>query len=272
MMEPERVLALEGATNFRDLGGYRTAGGGRTRWGRVFRSDSPHRLTTADLAVVQKLGLRCVYDLRTDEEREHSPSALPAGLRRETLPIGGGAKETSGIGALFAEGRFAEIPPDFLDRVYRAMIDHGAPVFGRLLTGLADPARLPALVHCTAGKDRTGLGSALLLTVLGVDEETVLDDYELSAAHYSAPRMARMRERIAKAGIDEARYLAVFGTPRQAMATALAVLRDEYGSVERYLLDRAGLSPGVLDALRTHLVEPAQAGPGASSRSAEPAM
>ncbi|MFC5746274.1 tyrosine-protein phosphatase [Actinomadura rugatobispora] len=271
-MQPERVLALEGATNFRDLGGYPTSGGGRTRWGRVFRSDAPHRLTAADLAAVRELGLRRVYDLRTDEERAHSPSALPAGLTREALPIGGGAKETSGLGVLFAEGRFAEIPADFLARVYRAMIDHNAPAFGRLLTGLADPARLPALVHCTAGKDRTGLGSALLLTVLGVDEETVLDDYELSAAHYSEPLMARMRERLAKAGIDERQYLAVFGASRQAMAGALAVLREEHGSVERYLLTRAGLSPGVLDDLRTHLVEPAATGPSAPARSAEPAV
>ena len=258
-MEPRRVLALEGATNFRDLGGYPTADGGRTRWGRVYRSDAPHRLTEADLATVGGLGLRCVYDLRTEPERAHSPSVLPDGVPCVPLPIGGGAAETSGIGPLVLEGRFAEIPLDFLSRVYRAMIVHNAAEFGRLLAALADPSRLPALVHCTAGKDRTGLGSALLLTVLGVDEETVLDDYELSAAHYSAPRMARMRERLAEAGIDEERYLAVFGASREAMAGALAWLREEHGSVERYLLDRAGLSPRVLDDLRKHLVEPAPA-------------
>ena len=79
----ERLLALEGATNFRDLGGYRTAGGGRTRWGLVFRSDAPHRLTGADLAVIGRLGLRVVYDLRADSERSQAPSALPGDVRRE---------------------------------------------------------------------------------------------------------------------------------------------------------------------------------------------
>lgn len=256
-MDRQRVLALEGATNFRDLGGYRTAGGGQTRWGLVFRSDAPHRLTTADLATVERLGLRRVYDLRTDEEREHSPSVLPVALPHDTLPIGGGAKETSELGILFVEGRFAEIPQDFLLRAYRAMIDHDGPTFGRLLAGLAAPDRLPALIHCTAGKDRTGLGAALLLSVLGVDEETVLDDYELSAVHYTDSRIERMRHRLADKGIEEQHYFKVFGTQRHAMSAALTELNARYGSVERYLIDRADLSPATLDALRHNLIEPA---------------
>jgi protein-tyrosine phosphatase len=253
--EGERLLALEGATNFRDLGGYRTATGGRTRWGLVFRSDALHRLTAADLATVDRLGLRVVYDLRTDAERRHAPSALPGDVRRQLLTIGGTAGNTKEIGELIVAGRLAEIPDDFLIGVYQSMLESHATTFGRLLKGLAEPGGLPALIHCTAGKDRTGMSAGLLLSVLGVDETSVLDDYELSATYYTERRMARLRPKLAEAGIDVERYHAVFGTPRDAMATVLASVRERHGSIEGYLVGHAGVSTDVLAALRTRLVE-----------------
>jgi len=148
---------LEGASNFRDLGGHPTVDGGSTRRGRVFRSDAPHRLTAADLAAVRDLGLRVAYDLRSDEERDRAPSMLPAEIRCEVLPIGGAAGRTDGLGGLFMAGRLAEVPPDFLVQMYEAMAETAATTLGRLLTGLAEPGGLPALIHCTAGKDRTGI-------------------------------------------------------------------------------------------------------------------
>jgi protein-tyrosine phosphatase len=253
----ERLLTLEGAANFRDLGGYRTAGGGWTRWGLVFRSDAPHRLTTADLATVERLGLRVVYDLRTDAERDNAPSALPAAVRRELLAIGGAAGQHKEHGESLRQGRLAEVPDDFLVGVYTAMVDHDAPTFGRLLTGLTEPGGLPALFHCTAGKDRTGMSAALLLSALGVDETTVLDDYELSTVFFTERRMTRLRPKLADAGIDVEHYFAVFGAPRKAMAAALAAVRRRHGSTEGYLVERAGVAPDVLAELRARLVSTA---------------
>lgn len=259
----ERLLTLEGAANFRDLGGYRTADGGRTRWGLVFRSDAPHRLTEADRAAVSRLGLRVVYDLRMDSERSRAPSALPGDVRREVLTIGGAAGRTKEITDLIAAGRLAAVPDDFLVRLYQAMAELEAPAFGRLLTGLTEPDGLPALFHCAAGKDRTGVSAALLLTVLGVDETTVLDDYELSAAYYTERQMARLRARLAEEGVDAERYRAVFAAPRHAMAALLATLRGRYGTVEGYLVERAGVTTGVLAELRARLVWPGQVTAGA---------
>ena len=173
-----RIVALQGGTNFRDLGGYPTAGGGHVRWGRVYRSGALHRLTAVDLATLDRLGLRVVYDLRADEERAYAPSILPDGIRCEFLPVGGTAARTKELTDLFVEGRLGDIPPDFLLRIYDAMAEVAAPTFGRLLTKLAEPEGTPALFHCTAGKDRTGLTAALLLSVLDVDEAAILDDYE----------------------------------------------------------------------------------------------
>ena len=257
VLAAERVMPMEGAGNFRDLGGYRTAGGGRTRWGLVFRADAPDRLTEADLAAVERLGLRVAYDLRTDDERGRAPSVLPAAVRREQLAIGGDASRVTPLGELFRSGGADAVPDDFLHRVYLDMAEQDAPAFGRVLTGLAAPKGVPAVVHCTAGKDRTGLAAALLLSVLGVDDAAVLDDYTLSQVYFSEHRMAKLLPRLAELGMDLERYRAVFGAPRHAMAATLEALRGRYGSVEGYLVERAGVAPGTIAELREQLVAPA---------------
>jgi protein-tyrosine phosphatase len=256
-----RSVDLQGASNFRDLGGYPTVDGGQTRWGRVYRSDALHRLSPQDLATVKQLGLRTVYDLRVAEERLQAPSALPVGLTPTAVPIGTSLRGRGGrageFAALLASGDWGELPHDYLVFVYEDLLEHHAGDFGRLLSHLSRDRNVPALFHCRQGKDRTGLAAALLLSALGVDEATVLDDYELSADYYWSPRrLERLRPKLAEAGIDEAHYLAVFGAPRQVMATVLSRLRAGHGSVEEFLTARAGLSAADLTALRARLVSP----------------
>lgn len=249
----KRVVHLEGGTNFRDVGGYRTLGGGQVRWRRVYRSGALHRLTEADLATLDGLGLRTVYDLRADEERRVNPSILPAEVAIDRLPIGGAAAKTRELTDLLSEGRMAELPDDFLERIYESMAEAAAPMFGRLLGGLAEPGGTPALIHCTAGKDRTGMCIALLLSALGVSESDILDDYELSALYFTAPMIARMQSK--DDGIDIGRYQPVLGAPRKAMASLLRRLTDRHGSVESYLEQEGSVTPEILQALRAQLVE-----------------
>ena len=182
-------------------------------------------------------------------------SMLPDRVRCEQLPILGTAAKTKELTDLIVAGRLGELPPDFLGRVYEAMVEVEAPTFGQLLTGLAEPDGLPALVHCTGGKDRTGVAAALLLSVLGVDEATILDDYELSATHYTEGQLATLRRRSADASVDVERYRVVFGAPRDTMATLLATLRERHTSVEGFLVDEAGVAPEVFSELRVRLVE-----------------
>jgi protein-tyrosine phosphatase len=252
-----RLVTLQGGTNVRDLGGCRTADGGLVRWGLVFRSAALHRLTALDVATLERLGLRVVYDLRSDEERDRAPSILPDGVRCDHLPIGGTAAKTKDLTDLILAGKLGDIPPDFLLQIYDAMAEAAAPTFGRLLTRLAERDGTPALVHCTAGKDRTGMSAAFLLSVLGVDDAAILDDYELSTVHYTEPQIARLQPRLDEAGIDADRYRATFGAPRHAMASLLITLRERYGSVEAYLQEEAGVAPEVFTDLRSRLVEAA---------------
>jgi protein-tyrosine phosphatase len=249
-------VQLEGAVNCRDLGGYRTVSGGHVRWGLLYRSGALHKLTAADVATLGRLGLRVVYDLRTDVECDRAPSVLLDGVRFERLAIGGDASRTRELTAPVLEGRPADIRSDFLERLYPAMAEAAAPSFGRLLTRLAEPEGLPALIHCAAGKDRTGLSAALLLSVLGVEEAGILDDYELSAEHYTERQMAKVRLKLGDSGVDLDGYRAVFGAPRYAMATFLATLRERYGSAEAYLEERGGVGPQVFAALRERFVQP----------------
>jgi protein-tyrosine phosphatase len=251
-MTPDRVVSLQGGWNFRDLGGCETVDGGRVRRSLVFRSGGLHRLTADDLVTLDRLGLRVVYDLRLDEERDLAPSQVPAGIRCEFLPIGGAAATMADLDDIVVHGPLIQVPDDFLARVYVALVEASAPAFGSLLTRLAEPGGLPALFHCTAGKDRTGVAAALLLSVLGVDDEVILDDYELSAVHYTDRKMETLRTTLTEADVEQ--YRSVFGAPRHAMRSLLTTLRERHGSVAGYLMHEAGVTPGVLRALRSHLV------------------
>lgn len=246
----ERNLAFTGASNFRDLGGYAAAEGSRIRWGLVFRSDAL-ALKDADLGAFAGLGIRTVYDLRSDEERETFPNRLPDGDHAvevvSLLSTEGGAAPT--LDAALADGEA------FLAQTYLHMLERSAASFGRILSGLANEARLPAVFHCAAGKDRTGMVAALLLLVLGVSEEDILDDYELTSQFRTAEQVGRVMERLKSERAVPAEVAAgILRTPRWAMQSALAEVRHRHGGIEGYLTGPAGVDPSVPDRLRRLLL------------------
>jgi protein-tyrosine phosphatase len=248
----ERRVPLQGAINFRDLGGYRTVDGRVTRWGRVFRSDGLHSLTAQDQDTFKQLGLRVVYDLRLDNERSSHPNLLPADadLRSVGLVLSGGTEADGGLPALerLVHGEH------FVLGTYRDMLREAAPVFGSLLTGLTEPGGLPAVFHCVFGKDRTGLAAALLLTVLGVALPDVLDDYELTGRYQTEEVVAAALARLEGAGLAPETAAALFGSPRWIMQTALAEIEATHGSITDFLLGPAQMTSETLATLRALLV------------------
>jgi protein-tyrosine phosphatase len=240
-----RRIPLEGAFNFRDLGGQRTVDGRLVRTGLVFRADSLHRLTAADLDRCRdELGLRAAYDLRSDGERDVEPSALHHldSVRVVDIPLISGTRP--------------RISPDdgpdaFLLAVYRNVLEHSARTIGTILTDLADS--MPAVFHCTAGKDRTGVLGALILLAVGVDLDDVLDDYELTSQCRSEQRVAEVVARLGRAGVPPEVAAGVMGTPRHVMRQALDEALAQ-GGVEAYLLGAAGMAPDALATLRTRLL------------------
>jgi protein-tyrosine phosphatase len=252
-----RRLELEGPVNFRDLGGYAAAGGRTVRWGRVYRSDSLETLTPTDVARLEELGVRFVCDLRRDEERATAPSAIAGhpSVQIAHLPIGGIAAETKTMAARMMRGEIPEVAVETMADVYLTILDLHADSFGSVVERAADPESLPMVVHCTAGKDRTGVASALILGALGVDKATIAADYELTTEFHSLARIAEVRPQLEAVGIEFAKVEAYWSAPRAVMLAALTGIGERWGGIEGYLLGPAGLSRESLDKLCSNLLD-----------------
>lgn len=244
-LETERLIALEGAVNFRDLGGYVAADGRRTKWRVLFRADGLGELSVADLEIMRSLGIKTVMDLRSHDEVERGRFDV------EAHPVD------------FFHFPFIKRLPDvetweqtpgLLVSQYKEMADDvGAQIVG-VLEVLAAPEARPAVFHCTAGKDRTGLLSAILLLLLGVDEATVIGDYALSGAAMDRLR-AKLMAKFPQGADTIATLDAPFNADPQQMVGLLEHLHDAYGSIESYLA-AIGVTEALTTSLRDALLEP----------------
>ncbi|MFZ4480060.1 MAG: tyrosine-protein phosphatase [Rhodoferax sp.] len=246
MIEPSALRALQGASNFRDLGGYRGAGGGRVRPGRVFRSDHLASLTPSDVAALQALALTHSIDFRGAAECAAQPYRIPGVT---TLAFSIEPTVVTRMRKLVALG----IIPSAAETValmcetYRDFVhDHG-PTFGRFLRHLLSHPT-PVVFHCTAGKDRTGFAAALLLSVLGVDRDSIMQDYLLTNSLY--------RRSPSLEGVGPAHVMEVLWQVQPAFLQAAfdAVDRD-HGGLSSYLLGTVGLQAVELEQLREALLE-----------------
>jgi protein-tyrosine phosphatase len=258
-VDRQRLVALQGTLNFRDLGGYAGLDGRTVRFGLVFRSDALHELTDSDRAMLRELGLAAVYDLRKAHERERQPSALGDDHGHRVIHLAVDEDPDSAnapdIIEQIMDGTLPEADDGYMADVYAQILLNGAELFGRLLTHLTDDDGLPAVFHCAAGKDRTGIAAALLLSVLGVDEATILDDYELTNVYRSNRRIEVLRPTLEAAGVDVEKVRPFLSARRPVMEATLRHLHDDHGGVERYLLGPAGMKQATLDALRGLLLE-----------------
>jgi protein-tyrosine phosphatase len=247
----ERRLPFEGLQNFRDLGGYRTAGGGHTVWGQIFRSDSLHKVTAADLVAFDRMGMRTVYDLRGDKERETHPNPF------DSIQLAVAGQPRNGEGRAIDPELFAAASDGerLLRDLYIGMLLHSAHLFGELLTGLTDPGNRPAVFHCHAGKDRTGVAAALLLLALGVDRNEVLDDYELTRRYRTLDHQQDSLANLLEAGLSPEAAAGVLTAPRWAMQEAVDAIDGDYDGIDAYLTGPAGMSDASLRELRRVLVQ-----------------
>lgn len=242
----QRVLPLQGGHNFRDLGGYRTMDGRMVRWGLLYRSGQMHDLTLADYAYLQRLGIRTVCDLRDRRERAAQPTRWPAGhaprilsddydldMRGMMLPGDPGSWTREQVVERMA-ATYPQLLEQFRDQ-YRRM-------FAQLLAGQA-----PLAFHCTAGKDRTGVGAALLLSALGVPRATVIDDYLLSNRYTTMPTGTPTGF---WAKLSPAAAGAFAGVDRRYIDAVFADIDRRPGGMARYLKEAMGLDRAAIARLR----------------------
>jgi len=256
-----RALGLEGAPNFRDIGGYATANGQKVRWGMVYRSNDLSKLTPADADKVAALDLVSVIDLRTEEERQRAPSIwvqAPTDIYPSPKTTLAPAMHTILTDAETPEGarasfiRFYTQMPDEYHEEYAAM-------FHRIAAG-----KLPILVHCTAGKDRTGVAMAVLLTTLGVPRQTVVEDYALTeklvpapaaAAQHPVPVDGRTAPPSPFAQLPVESREVLWRSDPAYISAALDSIDREYGSVDNYVERELGVSKSEVSALRAKLLQ-----------------
>lgn len=247
----ERAIPLEGGNNFRDLGGYHTLDGRTVAWGRLYRSGVMANLTPDDFTRLGSLGIRTVCDLRSTEERTREPVNWPPGVQPTVLATDYGL-DMDALAGLFRGGPVTgPATRAAMAGFYREMPVSFAPQFRQMFRELVE-GRAPLAFNCSAGKDRTGVAAALILSVLGVARETVIQDYLLSN-RYFRPEMPK-----AAGGDPAARMLA--GLPPDALQALMGVERsyieasfaaiDETGGLDRYVTEQLGLSARDLETLR----------------------
>ncbi len=262
--EQDRQIKLDGQPNFRDIGGYRTNDGHRVKWGLIFRAGQLCNLTDADLARLEKLKIRTVVDLRgTSEVETRGKDRLPNGVRRVSLPID--------IYSLPKQDK-AETSPksspggpkDFMLQATRSIMINCTDVYAALIRELAEPENRPLVFHCTAGKDRAGIGAAIVLTLLGVPWETVREDYLLSNFYRREENergLKNIRDNIAKRQgippeqVDMTTYEAMFLVKPEYLDAAHDEVVRRYGSMESYLQKGLGISDEMINKLRSELLE-----------------
>ncbi|HUR76568.1 MAG TPA: tyrosine-protein phosphatase [Acidimicrobiales bacterium] len=252
----QRHVPLEGCFNLRDLGGHESTLGGTVRRGCLFRSDELHHLTDADLEVVAGLGVRVVFDLRNDEERRLRPSRLWDGVHlheRESPSAQGGSGAT--IEERIERGESFDPNDEEFGDVYVRLITHLAPELRRIVELAANASELPLLFHCAAGKDRTGIAAALLLGLLGVDEETILDDYELTNEHFVPRRYALLEPLVLKHGANAEHVRTFCSARRPVLAKAIHHIHDAWGGFEGYATDMLGVDNSLLVMFREGLLQ-----------------
>ena len=180
LREDYRKLPFTGAHNFRDLGGYKTEDKRTVKWGKIYRSDNLHSLTDEDLKYMKRLNIKSVVDFRSVEERENEPDRLNPGMTQVLLPIKFQPKELDddSIKNLMKDLTFGDLDSSNLLRDFNIVIvEEFAEEYKNFFRHIIENNAEPLVFHCTAGKDRAGFASAMILTILGVPREKVIEDY-----------------------------------------------------------------------------------------------
>lgn len=259
-----RHIALEGTSNFRDIGGYETTDGRFVKWGLIYRTGVLSYLTPADFAYLRQLGVRVVCDFRTREENKQAPEKwVPdSSATMISLPIG----SEDGKSGMASIQQFAQSHPTIaqfkrmMEKIYSTFVFQFSPEYASVFTQLKQD-HLPLVYHCTAGKDRTGVFTALLLRVLGVSMQTILKDYELTDRYFmsrtdhteASQKVSAQAESMMKMFTPEERQVLMAADPAYLKAT-FAAIDERYGSFDNYRRQALGLSDSDVSALRARLL------------------
>ena len=254
-----RLHALATLDNLRDFGGYATTAGGRVRSGHLFRSAHQSKMDDADLRALGALGIGTVVDLRRNIERAKQPSRRPAGWDGLVIESDlDGRGEAPHITFLKNADLTEESGPAFMTALYADMPFSPAHIetFGGYFRALAESDR-PILIHCAAGKDRTGLLAALTHHLLGVGRDDMIEDYLLTNVAIDlvgrAPSMAKSLEKSTGRAVSEDAVVAFLGVRPEFLEAAFDAIEAQHGSLDAYLDQALGVDAELRDRIVARL-------------------
>lgn len=246
----ERVIHLKGTTNTRDIGGYQTSDQGTLRWGQIIRSDKLSRLTAKDFQKLEDIGLKTVIDLRTQKEHDQSPTVWKGDNPPQFLhfPVGDSSNDWfTAQRKMMKKNRFTEEQSlEHMTEGYRMILEEGTASYKKLMEVVLDDSNWPVLIHCNAGKDRSGVGVALILETLGVDRETIMEEYlltnEISRIEEKAVFLSKESKNSSRGnkfskGTPASAWLPIVGVRAQMLEAFYDSVDEKYGSMDAYLTE-----------------------------------
>lgn len=247
LREDYRKLPFTGAHNFRDLGGYKTEDGRVLKWGKIYRSDDLHLLTDEDLKYLSRLNIKSVVDFRSDEERESEPDKLNPDMTQVLLPIKFQPEELDDetLKNLMKNLTFGTLDSSNLLRDFNIVIVKDfATEYKKFFRHIIENNAEPIVFHCTAGKDRAGFASAMILTVLGVPREKVIEDYLLTNTyvkdHVDSEMLEIELKTFFRADTDNLRKINL--VEERYIQAAFDTIDSEWGGMDNYISGALGLS------------------------------
>lgn len=247
-----RNINITGIQNFRDLGGYNsTETGKETRWGMIYRSAQIDSIPPCARQELANIGIRTIIDLRSGKEYRNNPSLNDKRFKVLHIPI-----LTGDIENILTGIQQKKIKTDTINRliqqINRELVTNYKPQFKQLFTHLLHPEHYPVVIHCTSGKGRTGVASALLLAALGVNEEDIMDDYRLSNYYFDIVKASKFAYNL-PTNSQEA-ITTIYSAKEDFLNAAKEQIEMEYGNIQTYLKEGIGLSNEEIKQLRSILL------------------
>jgi protein-tyrosine phosphatase len=244
---PQRLVHLEGSHNFRDIGGYATPDGGQTRSGLIYRSDALDQLTRRDQARLAQLGIATIFDLREQEEVDaYGKDRVWDGVRVIRAPT---TLLDDGLNTLVRDAGRRRMVDYYQESMAPRLAYHA-----RLFTAIVEHIAKPLVIHCSAGKDRTGVMIALLLRLVGVTEADIVADYAETTSLMEG-RFAQEKIWLGQQGLPKPVLDDLFGAPPETMQALLKYMDARFGSVEDYL-KQGGVTAAQIERFKAAFVVP----------------
>ena len=264
-LAPERVIHLEGTSNTRDIGGYQTDDLRTLRYQQIIRSENLSRLTARDFQKLEEIGVKTVIDLRTDREHDQSPTIWQGDNppRFYHFPVGDAQNDWfKAQRKMMKSNRFTEAQSlEHMVEGYRMIAEVGPPSYQKVMALVLDQSNWPILIHCNAGKDRAGVAVALILEALGVDRETIMEEFlltneisrtEKKAIHLSKKSKSSRSVGGRSRGPSASAWFPIVGVQAEMLEAFYASVDEQYGSMDAFLTE-LGVDQDARNALSASL-------------------